>query len=43
MRRIRSSGANGLPFTIPIAANWPINSMSVLPAGSSWTSSFSSS
>ena len=43
MRRIRSSGANGLPLTIPIAASWPISSGSVLPAGSSWTSSFISS
>ena len=37
--RIRSSGSNGLPLTIPIAARSPISSMLVLlPAGSSWTS-----
>ena len=43
MRRIRASGANGLPLTMPIAASCPNSSASVLSAGSSCTSAFSSS
>ena len=35
--RIRSSGANGWPWTIPIAASWPARSGSSASGGSSWT------
>ena len=41
--RIRSSGANGCPLTMPIAASWPARSGSSASAGSSWTSSSISS
>ena len=37
IERIRSSGANGLPATIPIAASWPARSGSSASAGSSAT------
>ena len=36
MRRIRSSGSKGWPWTIPSAAIFPVRSGSSAPAGSSW-------
>ena len=38
---IRASGANSLPFTMPMAANWPASSGSSASAGSICTSSSS--
>jgi hypothetical protein len=43
VRRSRSSGSNGSPLTIPIAASQPHQLAFVLPAGSSCTTSFMSS
>ena len=40
---MRSSGAKGLPFSMPIAAKNPRVTSSSEPAGSFWTTSFSSS
>ena len=38
VRRIRASGANVFPLTMPIASSWPRISGSAASAGSSWTS-----
>ncbi len=40
---IRASGANGVPFSMPIEASSPSVSGSIASAGSSWMTSFTSS
>ena len=41
--RIRSSGLNGVPLTIPIEASRPRVSSSITPSGSRWITASSSS
>jgi hypothetical protein len=40
IRRIRSSGANGSPLTMPISVRWPTISGSAAPTASSWSSAW---